>query len=88
MLDDDTERLNHFAQEADSKLYSYTDLTNMNLFYLTNPAPCKAPIMSHRIEGVGMKDGMYKDVIIPIEQLRGTRSGEVPVPGKRTRKRA
>jgi hypothetical protein len=83
---DDLERLNLCAEEADSRLYSYTDLTNMNLFYLTNPAPAKAPIRSHRVEGIGMKDGMYKDVVIPIEKLRGTKSREVPIPGKVTKK--
>jgi hypothetical protein len=61
-------------------------MTNMNLFYKTNPAPCKAPIRSHRVEGFGMADGMYKDVVIPIEKLRGTKSNEVPLPGKRVSK--
>jgi len=83
---DDTERLKYYAEEADSKLYAYTDLINMNLFYLTNPAPTKAPIRSHRVEGFGMADGMYKDVVIPIEKLRGTKSKEVPLPGKRVSK--
>lgn len=83
---DDTERLKYYAEEADSKLYAYTDLINMNLFYKTNPAPCKAPIMGHRIEGVGMADGMYRDVVIPIQKLRETPVKEVPLPGKRVSK--
>lgn len=70
---DDTERLSNFAENADSKLYAYSDMTNMNLFYRTNPAPCKAPIRSHRVEGFGMAPGMYQEVIILIEKGRKCR---------------